>query len=121
MATEQQKLLVISGSENDRGFLARCLDEAGYAVAIASDGDQGFELVQAQKPEVVLLDIHISGLSAEQIVQRIAEDEALRIIPVIVLAGELNAGDNFHAILPGSSYGRGNAGNRIVVGQSNTA
>jgi two-component system response regulator len=87
LATEQQKLLVISGSENDRGFLARCLDEAGYAISIASDGNQGFELVQSQKPEVVLLDLHISGLSAEQIVQKIADDETLRIIPVIVLAG----------------------------------
>jgi sigma-B regulation protein RsbU (phosphoserine phosphatase) len=87
LVTEQQKLLVISSSENDRGFLAHCLDEAGYAVTIASDGDQGFELVQAQKPEVVLLDLHVSGLSAEQIVQKITDDEALRIIPVIVLAG----------------------------------
>jgi sigma-B regulation protein RsbU (phosphoserine phosphatase) len=94
LADQQEKLLIISGSENDRGFLTRCLDEVGYAVAVATDGNQGFEIIQAQKPEVVLLDLHIlpragtgitSGLSAEQIVQNIALDESLRIIPVILL------------------------------------
>jgi sigma-B regulation protein RsbU (phosphoserine phosphatase) len=94
LADQQEKLLIISGSENDRGFLTRCLDEVGYAVAVATDGNQGFEIIQAQKPEVVLLDLHIlpragtgttSGLSAEQIVQNVALDESLRIIPVILL------------------------------------
>jgi len=87
MATEQEKLLIICGSENDSGFLTRSLVEAGYALTTASDGDQGFELVKSQKPEVVLLDLHTPGLSAEKIIQNIASDEALRIIPVIVLAG----------------------------------
>ena len=87
MTTEQQKLLVIGGSENERFFLTRCLEEGGYAVAAANDGDQGFALLEAQRPEVVLLDLHTPGLSAEKIVQKISGDEALRIIPVIVLAG----------------------------------
>lgn len=86
MTDQQEKLLIISGSEHDRGFLTHCLDEVGYVVAMAADGNQGFELIQTQKPEVVLLDLHITGLSAEQIVQNVAKDESLRIIPVILLA-----------------------------------
>jgi len=87
LATDKQKLLLICGNENDRGFLTRYLEEAGYTVSAASDGDQGFALLEAEKPEVVLLDLHTPGLSAEKIVEKIAGDEALRIIPVIVLAG----------------------------------
>ena len=86
-AREKEKLLVICGSENDRCFLTRCLDEAGYAVVISCTGDQGFEQIEVHKPEVVLLDLHVSGLCARQIVEKMAADEILRIIPVILLAG----------------------------------
>ena len=86
MADQQEKLLIISGTENDQKLLMHCLEEAGYPVLIATDGNQGFELIRAQKPEVVLLDLHISGLSAEQFMQALVQDESLRIIPVILLA-----------------------------------
>ena len=87
MATKQDMLLIICSNENDRAFLTRSLEEACYDITWASDGDQGFNLVQEQKPEVVLLDLQVVGLSASRIVQKISEDETLRIIPVIVLAG----------------------------------
>ncbi len=86
MADQQERLLIISGTENDRNLLTHCLEEAGYPVLVANDGNQGFELIREQKPEVVLLDLHIPGLNAEQFMQNIFKDEALRIIPVILLA-----------------------------------
>ena len=94
--SEKQKLLIICGSEKDRNFLTRSLEEAGYAVSIAIDADQGFTLVQSLKPEVVLLDLHVAGSSpnqepgifnAGQIIQKISSDDSLKVIPVIVLAG----------------------------------
>lgn len=86
MADQEEKLLIISGTENDQILLTHCLEEAGYPVLIATDGNQGFELTRVQTPEVVLLDLHISGLSAEQFMQALVQDESLRIIPVILLA-----------------------------------
>lgn len=86
MANEQEQLLIISGYEKDREFLTHCLEEAGYPILVAADGNQGFEVMQTQKPEVVLLDLHITGLNAEQFVRKVVQDESIRIIPVIMLA-----------------------------------
>lgn len=86
MANEQEQLLIISGSEKDREFLTHCLEEAGYPIVVAADGNRGFEVMQTQKPDVVLLDLHITGLSAEQFVHNVVQNESLRIIPVIMLA-----------------------------------
>lgn len=86
MADEQEQLLIISGSEKDREFLTHCLEEAGYPIVVATDGNQGFELMQTQKPDVVLMDLRITGLSAEQFLHNVFQDESLRIIPVIMLA-----------------------------------
>ena len=102
MANEQEQLLIISGSENDRNFLTRCLEEAGYSVAVAPDGDQGFTLMQTLKPEVVLLDLHISGLSAEQFVQKAIQDDALHIIPIILLAAAPDTETVEHCLVLGA-------------------
>ena len=86
MADQKEKLLIICGNDNDREFLTRSLVEAGFTVLASADGVAGFELLRAEKPEVVLLDLHITGLSSAEIVQKIAEDESIKIIPVIILA-----------------------------------
>ena len=96
LVVEKQKLLIIGGDDKDRSFLTHCLEEAGYAVSTADESAQAFTLMQNLKPEVVLLDLHTSGLDSAQIVQKISGDEALRIIPVIMLAGrdDLDAVEN---------------------------
>ena len=86
METRKENVLIVAGGESDRKVLTRYLEEAGYQVTPASNGQQGFELVKTLKPEVVLLDLHVSELDASEIVQGIASDDVLRIIPVIVLA-----------------------------------
>lgn len=86
MPSHEDNLLIICGNDRDTKFLTHALEEAGYKVMASNDGGLGFDLLQSQKPEVLLLDLHITGLSVEQIMQKIAEDEALRIIPIILLA-----------------------------------
>ena len=86
METRKENVLIVAGGESDRKVLTRYLEEAGYQVTPASNGQQGFELVKTLKPEVVLLDLHVTELDASEIVQSIASDDTLRIIPVIVLA-----------------------------------
>lgn len=85
MPEAQEKLLIMCGNEKDQHFLTRCLEEVGYSVSVAAEGQQGFDMLHTLKPEVVLLDLHIPGLVAEQVVQKIMQDETLRIIPVILM------------------------------------
>jgi sigma-B regulation protein RsbU (phosphoserine phosphatase) len=86
LETTKENVLIIAGAEADRKVLTRYLEEASFRVTPAIDGRQGLELVQTLKPEVVLLDLHLAEPDAFQIVQSIASDEVLRIIPIIVLA-----------------------------------
>ncbi len=109
MTTQHDKLLIICGNDHDRGFLTRSLEEVGYEITWANDGEQGFKLIQEIKPEVVLLDLHISGLNADQIINKISDDDTLRIIPIILLAAAtdmqiveqcLNNGADDYAVRP---------------------
>lgn len=97
MAESQEKLLLICGNEKDQHFLTRCLEEVGYSVTVAVEGQQGFDMIQPLKPEVILLDLHVQGLLAEQVVQKIMRDETLRIIPIILMvsSSDLDAVDHY--------------------------
>ncbi len=50
-------LLVVDDSEANRDMLSRRLQRRGYTVATASGGREALELVQANRYEVILLDL----------------------------------------------------------------
>jgi CheY-like chemotaxis protein len=54
----------------------------------ASAGDDGLALARAQRPDIILLDIHLPGMDGYQILQRLRADPGLRDIPVIALSAD---------------------------------
>jgi DNA-binding response OmpR family regulator len=50
-------ILVIDDDSGVREFLGTILDEAGYRVLTAGDGDQGLEIFRDKKPDLVITDI----------------------------------------------------------------
>lgn len=61
------------------------LTKAGFAVAHASDGEKGWELVQKELPDLVLLDIVMPKLDGIGVLKKIKEDEKTKNIPVVML------------------------------------
>ena len=59
------------------------LQRAGYVVRSAGDGHQGLELVRTLRPDLVLLDLMLPGLSGHELCRRI-RTEGLEM-PVIML------------------------------------
>jgi diguanylate cyclase len=64
------------------------LDSAGYKRFISTmDPRKALELMLRERPQVVLLDINMPGMSGLQIMQAMRADPSLQHIPVIVLTG----------------------------------
>lgn len=51
-----QHILIIEDEPGIYNFLKQGLEEEGYRITIASDGKQGVELFQSEKPDLILLD-----------------------------------------------------------------
>lgn len=64
-----------------RGFL----DRHGYRVLTAAEGLQGLVLAQRDRPDVVLLDVMLRGLSGFDICRRFRAAPGLRDIPIILM------------------------------------
>ena len=52
----------------------------------AKDGERGIEIARAFQPDVILMDINLSGISGFKVLKILAEDLALAHIPVIALS-----------------------------------
>lgn len=79
------KVLVIDDEEAIGASLALMLRRRGYVVLLATDGEQGFALFQAERPDLVITDMIMYGAQGFDTVGRIkavAPD-----VPVIAMSG----------------------------------
>lgn len=64
-----QNLLVIEDDPEVRRHVHEALEEAGYRVLTAADGDEGLRLFRAQPVDLVLVELHIPGMDGLELVR----------------------------------------------------
>ena len=64
-------VLVIDDDPDVRGFIVSSLEEQGYRVAAASDGRKGLKAFASERPDLVVLDFIMPGLSGAEVANRI--------------------------------------------------
>ncbi len=68
-------------------FYRAVLEPRGYRTLGVRDGLQGLAVAQQDRPDVILLDVMLAGLSGFDICRRVRADEALRAIPIVLVTG----------------------------------
>ncbi|MEO5373150.1 MAG: SpoIIE family protein phosphatase [Alphaproteobacteria bacterium] len=82
----QTRALVIEDQTPVRRFIAACLEAAGYHVVTATDGLEGWDILERDGTsfDVILLDRRMPGLDGMDVLARIMADPRLGGIPVIL-------------------------------------
>src|SRR5205814_6955678 len=75
-------------------------DEAITVVAV-SDGDQAIERIEADPPDIVLVDIGMPGRTGYEVAQHIKQSPRLKHIPVLLLTGAFEPVDQVKAVAVG--------------------
>lgn len=74
--------------EDDRDIVAlfrHVLDIAGYHTEMILNGREAMDRLEVFKPDIVLLDLQLPGMSGVEIMRRMHADERLNTIPVVVI------------------------------------
>jgi class 3 adenylate cyclase len=79
------KVLVVDDTPNNVKLLADLLGVKGYAVATAANGEEALAKLAAEKPDIVLLDVMMPGLSGYDVCRRIRADPATALLPVVLV------------------------------------
>jgi len=85
--------LIIEDNEDNMMLITRLLTKVGYATLWAPTGGKGLEMVDAHKPDFILLDIQLPDIDGTEVLQRLRNSPESRMIPVIVVTSYAMAGD----------------------------
>jgi CheY-like chemotaxis protein len=79
-----QRILVIDDDEVARYLVKRMLVDTAYQVVEAGGGVEGLTLAREQRPDVILLDFVMPGMSAFEVLDELKGNPDTRQIPVII-------------------------------------
>jgi CheY-like chemotaxis protein len=84
--TTPKTILIAEDNEDTLFLLAMQLRQSGYLVLEAQDGLEALTHLKDNKPDLLLLDLMMPGLSGFEVLEQIQADAELQTIPVIVLS-----------------------------------
>jgi len=74
VTTEQEGILVVDDEEAVRNLLQRILEEVGYAVTTAANGQEALYKLSLGEAKVMLLDMKMPGMSGIEVLHKLADD-----------------------------------------------
>ena len=91
-----KNILIIDDDQYIGDMLSEALGQEGYGVSRAYSGTEALLILDSQRPDLILLDLMLPGLSGEEVLPRI------KGIPVIVLSAKADAGSKVNLLLSGA-------------------
>lgn len=79
------RVLVVDDEPNIVLSLEFLMQQAGFEVSTAADGETALELVGKTPPNLLLLDISLPGISGFEVLETLRAQEAFRKLPIVML------------------------------------
>ena len=85
------KILVVDDDESILDAISLVLEEEGYIVETTLKGEETYTKIASFKPDVIVLDVLMSGSDGRQICKRLKKDPIIKRIPVIMISAHPTA------------------------------
>jgi len=93
----RNKVLLVDDDESNREMLTRRLQNRGYDVVTAIDGQDALERASAESPSLILMDVSLPVIDGLTATRQLKSSPALRDIPVIALTAHASLEDRDRA------------------------
>jgi diguanylate cyclase (GGDEF)-like protein len=96
---EEPIAILLIDDEDDFLFMtSKSLEQSGFLVRTAEGGDKGLQMMRANLPDLVLLDLNMPEPDGHQVCDIIKNDPAMRHIPVIILTASDDISDKLKGL-----------------------
>jgi len=95
------RVLYVEDDLSSQRLVQRILTAEGFDVTLAEDGLKAIEAARREKPDLVLMDINISGLDGYEVTTRLRTIEGLEKAPIIAVTAATLQGDRERALVAG--------------------
>jgi DNA-binding response OmpR family regulator len=93
MMDDQKRIVIVEDEPDTAEMFAEMMRLSGFKVSKSYGGPTAFNLIFEERPDVVLLDVMMPGLSGLELLEIIRKDPRLTHIPVIVISAKSLASD----------------------------
>ncbi len=80
-------VLIVDDVPDNLSVLHDALDEFGYTVLVATNGEQALQRAAQALPDIILLDAMMPGLDGFEVARRLKADPATSAIPIVFMTG----------------------------------
>jgi DNA-binding response OmpR family regulator len=81
-----QKILIVEDNSDLSQLLALYLNNAGYEISRARNLAEGISKALAERPDLIITDLYLPDMTAEEASVRLKQDPATSGIPIVVLS-----------------------------------
>src|ERR1035437_4746866 len=92
-----KKILVVEDDPDNRRIVEKVLAVDGYTVVEAVDGIEALSKAQAERPDLILMDLALPNMDGWEATRRLKADPLTRRIPVVALVAVAMRGDEERA------------------------
>ena len=95
-------VLIADDDKETVTLLSQLMSGQGYEVITAFDGKDAYNFVCDGRPDLIIADNYMPGLSGKDLCRRIKENPSTRLIPVIIVTGYSTPGEKIGSIEAGA-------------------
>jgi two-component system alkaline phosphatase synthesis response regulator PhoP len=88
-----QRILVVDDDKNIVRLVRSYLEQAGFSVLVAYEGETAMHTIRRELPDLVVLDLMLPGRDGWQIARWMREDKRLASIPILMLTARVEDSD----------------------------
>jgi len=88
-----KRILVVEDQADNRRILRDMLGNAGYELIEAESGEEALMAVEAQRPDLILMDIQLPVMDGYEATRRIKSNPRLKAVPIIAVTSYALSGD----------------------------
>jgi two-component system cell cycle response regulator DivK len=86
-------ILVVEDNDLNLKLFGDLLEMSGYHVLKAREGMEALRLVREHRPDLIVMDIQLPGVSGLEVTKWIKEDHLLKAIPIVAVTALALKGD----------------------------
>ena len=94
-------LLVVDDVDLIKDVFIDFFQESPHKVITANTGEEALEKAAQEHPDLIFMDLNLSGMDGRMVTERIRKDDSLKAIPVIVMTGEILEEEDYQPLFDG--------------------
>jgi len=90
---EPKLILIVEDDEKSRRLMVDVLSHQGYEVAQVGTAEAGLDVMRQRHPDLVLMDIHLPGMSGLDALRQVRAEEAIKSTKILAVTASVMGND----------------------------